>query len=247
MRWILLVFAVALAMPAAADTHLVYKSSGNTPSDIYIRQGKVRLDVHDQGEKRLIFDSGSQELTILDMSGKTWTQINEATLEHLRETMLAASKQLQAQLDRLPPEKREQLEKMMPHELAGARKIETQMKATGETRTVAGHACSMYQFLLDRQAQAEFCVTPADRLGVAESDYQTLHAMFDYLQTVARKMGGTQVAGSEMGGMQGIPVYSRNLDGSGEQTLKEADSQALPDAIFQIPRGFSERRLDGAK
>ena len=107
-----------------------------------------------------IFDGGKQVLYIVDPARKTYMEMTKADVDQLSAQLQGAMAQMKAQLEKLPPAQRAQMEAMMKG---------VQRTRTGSD-TVGRWTCDKYDLTQGGRKIGEVCTVNATTLGFGTTD-----------------------------------------------------------------------------
>ncbi len=154
------VLAALVVTPALADTRIRYvdEQSGQEQTVLTIKDGKVRID--DAGAPSwTLFDAKDDTLVTVDPDNKTWTSLDEATMQKAAGRMNAAMAKMREQLEQMPPEQRAMMEKMMGGLTdTGEKMAEMKVDRTGKTLRKVGHDCEQVFVSVGSLSHTEMCV-----------------------------------------------------------------------------------------
>jgi hypothetical protein len=217
-----LIFALAVltpALPAAADVHVAFADdAGHPASQMYIKDGKVRLEAGGPEPSVMLYDAASNTLRILMPETKEYLVFDEQTASGVGAQLQGAQNQLQAAqaqaraqvaghqgeiaqaqaemqaaMAKMSPQERARMEQMMASRgglLGGsAAAPRTEIKDLGKSETIAGHRCKDVQIAVTKGPSLEMCVADADSLGIPAADLATLAGMREGIKKLAANMG----------------------------------------------------------
>jgi hypothetical protein len=220
-------------------------------STTYAQQGSLRIETGNASGTVVIFKD--DVLYTLDPQQKTYMMIDRPTMQRMVEQLSPALKQMQAAMEKMPPEQRAQLEKMIGARAGSSGKpvVET-VRKTARSEKIAGYSCTYSEVLRDEVVVTEACVVATGALkgGQDLADASTKVAAFmkqltDGLDVpMIRQMAERQIDNYEQLG--GIPVRARRLDAGKpvfESTLQSINAEALAASLFEVPAGYTKKDL----
>ncbi len=179
-------------------------------------------------------------MTMIDHKKKQYSVMTKADIEAMSAQIDAQMKQMEKQMANMPPQAREQMQKMMGG-IADAMNVQ---KGTGG-RTVAGYACQNWTITFGEMVKTESCVS---------TDIQIPPQVFEGFRTWSAsmaKMAGPM--GKNMGQMyekfremKGIPLYSTTtVSVMGKQMVSseevtEIRKGSIPASAWEIPAGYTK-------
>ncbi len=251
--------AVLLSQTVLADATVTYEQlngAQKTSNTMKIKDGKIRFTPPTQTNNYSIYDSRSGSLTHIDTNQKRYLSMDEKAIaeqaQKAREQMEQMRKAMEAKMEGMPPEQREQVEKMMNNHLARVDKTQAapklDQKKTSRTETVAGIECTVYESFYNGIKVSEICIAEPDKMGLDAADAQTLTNMQNFMkqmQKMAQQMMNTNTPISEI---NGIPLHTRLYAPDGsiklETRLDSINTDKLSDDTVRIPAGFSQIKMN---
>jgi hypothetical protein len=207
----------------------------------------------------LLFRAASDTLVVLDDNERSYFEMTRADAKRLASTIDTARSQMQAQLDKLPPEQRAMLEQAMGG-LGGA-PADTASKPeplravpTGRSDEVAGRACREFDLLQGKKSVGRACVATWDALGLAPGDLAGLRKLAAFQRELAEqaRLPGVEAApGSEvfelMDAVGGFPVRVRTTHEGEPVVMRVVDIERrqLDPKTFQVPAGYARGKMPG--
>src|SRR5688572_20886039 len=168
---------IATTVADAAEGLLITQrmTSGGPPLTIQVQIEATRMRTDMVGPngalQAMIFDGGKQVLYIVDPARKTYMEMTKADADRMGAQVQGAMAQMQAQLEKLPPAQRAQMEAMMKGR-GGAAAV-PQYTRTG-TDTVGRWTCDKYDVMQDGQRIGEVCSVNPTTLGFGAADFQVM-------------------------------------------------------------------------
>ncbi len=194
----------------------------------------VRLD------KRLIWE--------IDQNKKTYTELTFEQLAQLREqateALKNARKQLQAQLEALPADKRQMMEQMLGQSTMNALaqgKLEFTWKTTSEKQTINGFPCQKFIPLLNGQPIGEVWVTERYNLGDDVAKYFDALGIFGE-KSVANPPPFKGLPIKTVTDIQMGPSHTRS-----ESVVVKVEEKHISDKEFELPPGLTKVDLEQMK
>jgi hypothetical protein len=187
-----------------------------------------------------IFDGGRQVLYTVDPARQTYTEMTKADVERMGAQLRGAMAQMQAQLEKLPPAQRAQMDAMM--------------KGVEQTRTgsdqVGGWTCEKYDLTLAGQRIGETCNVSLTTLGFGAADFDVMGQMGAFYSSMGPQTAGQLpgLGGLDPRGGSELPVRTIMVAPGGNVTTEviEAVRQTFPDSLFAVPDGFTKQDLPAA-
>lgn len=193
---------------------------------------------------------------VLEMKDKRYTALDKQSLEKMSSTIAAAKKQMDARMANMSPEQRAMVEKMMGQAGLGASAAATPpprtVKATSRSETAAGRTCKVWEVEVSGKKEQELCVVPAGALPGGPDMLATMRQLgkvFEgFVDSLGAKGNVASDAWRDLQKLDGIPVITRTFNSAGKATdeirLSAIREEAVAATQFQVPAGFTQRKLD---
>src|SRR5687767_10283989 len=159
-------------------------ASGGAPFTVRVQLEATRMRTEMAGPNGvmnvMIFDGDKQVLYIIDPARKTYMEMTKADVDRMSAQLQGSAAQMQAQLEKLPPAQRAQMEAMMKG---------VQFTRTG-TDTVGRWTCDKYDLTIGGQKIGEVCTVNPAALGFAATDFDVMGQMGAFYSATATLMPG---------------------------------------------------------
>ncbi len=183
-----------------------------------------------------IFDGARQVLFIVDPSRKTYMEMTKADVDRTSAQLKGSAAEMQAQLEKLPPAQRAQMEAMMKG---------VQLTRTGSD-TVGRWTCDRYDLTLGGQKIGDVCMVSPATLGFSAADFDVMRQMGAFYSAAAPLMPNQLPGASpvDQRASADFPVRTVIMMGPGQAVTTteviEAGRQTFPDSLFAVPAGFKK-------
>jgi hypothetical protein len=216
------------------------------PTILLVQDGKVR---YSQGTDTGIILKGDV-MYIIDEKRKAYREMDKATMKAMMERAAAAMKQMQADMAKMPPAQREQMEKMMGTKMPGmgAKAPEFTARDTGKTESAEGRSCRVWHLLRDGAIAEELCVVPFASFPGKEDVERSFKALSEAFAGLASAVPGAGDPSKARNSINGYPVRTRIYhEGkpAWESLLKSWTEQSLPASTFEVPAGYRKEQMPG--
>jgi hypothetical protein len=249
---IFLLTALLPAPPGQADTTLRLAGSRDAANAvIQVKGNRVRLAPATR-PVYVIYDKTRNLAVYVDTYRKTYTEIDQASLDRYTGMVSAMRGQFQAQLQLLPPAQRAMLEERMGN-LAGIPEgglpdLDKLHTVARGKRIVGGFHCQLHQILEEKQVVGDICLSSAAEAGVSPDDFATLTAMMDFLRhaaSTARQLTGGLTESTRLlfSGLQGVPVAARDYQNRQQFIVAGVSRQPLNSDLFNGYQGYRRQDL----
>ncbi len=228
-----------------------------TTGKIEIEGSRIRIDyAGDSGGGRpttIVFDGTRHVLWVLDHQQKEVVRIDREVMDRLGGQVRAAQKEMKEQLERMPPEQRAMVEKMMRSAGMGAPRPTPpalEVKDTGRSDEVGGRSCRVYELRRGGKRKGEVCAVAWKEVGLERADFEAFRELGRFQEHWVDALGGESAPGQPyeiIEQVDGFPLRSRDVvDGEvvSETTFERIERRAVPAERFEIPAGYHSRAMD---
>ena len=252
------VLALATATLWAADgvqiTVKVTSGTDTRTTQAQFDKTRMRTEVKSStgGNEIVIFDGTKQVLDILNPDAKTYNEITKADIDRISAQMQSAMDQMNTMMANMPPAQRAQMEAMMQGRgmpgMSAAQPVKTEYRKNG-TDKVGKWTCDKYDGYQNGQKTSEVCTIDPKALGLTPDDFAVTRQLADMFSKLVPQAAGQlfAIGKPEEQGFSGFPVRSTSTV-AGVQTVSELTDivhQALPDANFAVPAGYTKQDFPG--
>jgi hypothetical protein len=229
--------------------------------EVSVEGNALRLEGSTPGTEEsgsLIYKGGIEELTAIDHQSKQYYVIDQETMEQMIGQVSGAMQQMEAALAELPPEQRAMAERMMKQRMPQMQpEVQLQtLQKTGETETINGYECEIYDVMESGRKTRDMCVAPWDSIEGGAEFAEVMVEMADFFEAMRKgfSKGGADLMGSRsevfshMRDINGFPVRSRGYNKAGklanESVLISSEKRNIDPAIFAPPAGYQQSSLN---
>lgn len=262
----LVVATLLVAAPAFAGLDVKTRTVGDgaeSGSSRMRTQGNwLRIDTvappSGQGETSMLFNADEEVLYIVRHGDRSYVEIDKDFARALGEKMADAQKMMQAQLEKMPPQQRAMMEKMMksgamPFPKPGETKKRAPLDArpTGEGDTVGGTACSIYALSRGGESRGDVCVATWSAAGITAADIAVVKELGTFQARMTESFAGT-IPGAEqpfelLERVDGFPLRTRrSQEGkvTSETFFEDIQQVEVPADVFAIPDGYTKKKIN---
>ena len=229
--------------------------------EVSVEGNALRLEGSTPGTNEsgsLIYKGDVDELTAIDHQSKQYYVIDQETMDQMIGQVSGAMQQMEAALAELPPEQREMAERMMKQRMPQMQpQVQAQtLQKTGETETVNGYECEMYDVMENTRKTRDMCVAPWGSIEGGVEFAEVMVEMADFFEAMRKgfSKGGADLMGSRsevfshMRDIKGFPVRSRGYNTAGklvnESVLISSESRDIDPALFVPPAEYQQSSLN---
>lgn len=266
------VFVILGASPITLQAGWVYNlnksepDKGDAKEEIQMFLEGNMFSITQPGGYSMIFDRSSNTMNVVDHGNKSYTELDDQTIEKMSAKMDQAMKQYEQAMEQVPEAQRGMVERMMKQKMPGIAEakeqenVDTKLQTTGESKTINGYSAKLTEYFVDGQKKREFWVAPWSELkgdgGIAEAFQDFSGFMDSMMNTLSSGPMGNFMNSSDTSqdmlrkfkDLGGFPVLTRELNAQGkvvsETVLKNIESRELGDEVFRVPEGYKQNTLD---
>jgi hypothetical protein len=255
---IVFLMLTAAAIPAGAQGILfVQKETRNGQTgtnEVQLDKTHMRAEAHEGGRNNVvIYDATKQVIDMVDLSAKTYREVNKADMDQLKGQADSALAQMQEQLKNLPPQQRQAIEQMMrargglPGANPAASGPKIQYRAAGSDK-VGQWTCTKYEGYVGQQKTSEVCTVDPKDLGLTAADFEVGRQLAEFMKTLAPAAADRlmTIGKAEEQGFSGVPVRQISYqNGQVDSTLEltEVRHTSFPASTFEVPAGFTKEAI----
>jgi hypothetical protein len=220
------------------------------PGKILLDGNRVRMEMtrQDGSDAVLIFRGDRNVLWSVNEKRRTYTEVDRARMQEMVAQSDAARKQMEKEFDKVPPEKRAEMLRMLAQGAPKKKREPPTIKPTGRTDKVGGIPCHEVEVLRSDEKLREVCVADWKAAGIAKSDLGALHDLNGFEDDTVGAMGGrTQDDALELfEQLDGLPVRVRTFRGGQPRTelrVTKVERKAIDAKSFEVPDGYTKREF----
>ncbi len=246
---VILLTALLPVPPAQADTTIRLDGSRQAANAVIQVKGNMARLAPSGQPAYVIFDKSRNLAIYVDTARKTYTEVDQPTLEKYAGMASAMRQQLQL----LPPAQRAMLEQGMGGLMSiprddGVPDLDRLQSVARGTRVIGGFHCQLHLLLKEKQAVGDVCLSSAAEAGVSPADFATLMAMMDFMRQAAgmaqELTGGlTESTRLLLSGLHGVPVAARDYQSRQQFMVAGVSGQPLDAVLFNGYRSYRQQDL----
>ncbi len=226
---------------------------------IWIEKDRICLNLYSEGNKEALFiyRKDKDAIYMVDIAGKSYTEMTRADLKKMGERLQEAKAQMQAAMKNVPPEQRAMIEKMMGGQMANPEvktPAKTEFKKSGNSK-VGPYAVTEYEVFDGGVKTALAYVTDYSSIQLSREDFSVLKDLSNFYQEFAQSLSfGALSKFRDMEKFQGIdafpgfPVRMITLDSTGKEGMRvelaDIKKTTIPASQFDVPAGFEKKNMD---
>jgi hypothetical protein len=244
-----ILFAALSAHAGITITQIMKHVDGDKPpmtNLIHLEADKARIDMSRSTTTYMIYRGDKSAFWMIDTQKKTYMVMTEKDFDAMRAKMDSAMAKVREQMKSLPPERQKMMEEMMAKMApGGAQGPKTTYRKIGDGGKVEGWATEKYEGRRDTTKVSEIWTAAPKAIGIQEADVNVLKDMAKFFQKFAQGM--PDFIGNKENGLEGVPVKSigyRDGKPTWESELKSVKKEDLAASLFEIPAGFTEKKME---
>ncbi len=226
---------------AQADTLITLENTdAEMPDKILIKNGRV-LITEPARERRMIFDTNSSSMYIVNDKQREYTVINEAYMENVGSMLNSMQSVMAGLMGQVPEEQRAQLEEMMGTEINNQPEpVDVKIVKTGKSKQISGFNCDILHLKENNVTTNTVCVATAKEVKMSANDYATLikmggiiNSFVDKFSQIAGEYSDSLVAGGKIiNQINGIPLEIVN--GNNRSIMSSIKESAIANSVFGL-------------
>ena len=194
------------------------------------------------GNRIVTFDGPQQILRIINVEGKSYTEMTKDDADRMGAMMNAMMAKMKEKIAKLPPEQRAKIEASMGPGGLVVGTARPEFRRAG-TDTVGKWTCDKYEAFRNEQKVMEICTVDPKTLGLTPADFEISKSFGAFFEKVVPQ-GADQVVGIgtiEKHGYSGVPVRRvmyRNGKVLATSDVIEVRRQSFDASSYDAPAGF---------
>lgn len=206
----------------------------------------TRWDDRDEGHGFVIFRADRELMWVIDERKKSYQQLDKAFFDQAGAQMSEAKAQIQAQLEKLPPDQRAKAEEMMKSFGGAVQEVAQKIdyRKTAHTRTINGHPCTRYDTYWGDELVSYSWVAPYSALKLSPKDAEVFRRMGEFLSKMTSSMASFQKDGfvpmHELGGFPLLTQELHNGKVTSETLVESVTRGAAPAGSYEVPAGYKQ-------
>jgi hypothetical protein len=211
---------------------------------------RLRMDMAraDDTNAVLIFRGDRNVMWSVNEKRRIYTEVDRARVQAMLAQSDATRKRMEEQFDKVPPEKRMEILRLLAQGAPKKKREPPTIKPTGRTDKVGGVACHEVEVLRDGEKQREVCVADWKAAGITKADLTALHDLNAFEDETVGSMGGrAQDDALELFDvLDGLPIRVRTFRGGEPRTelrVVKIERKAIDATLFEVPEGYKKREF----
>lgn len=238
------------------ETETLDGSAPTGTAVVYVEPGKLRIDsTEGGGDATIIYtigDDGEPKFSVIDRRENTIVHISRAEMDMMKERIEEARKTFDAQVESLPPEERERMEKAFEREIGrlARRPVPIRYRKVSSGAKVAGWKCTHYEGYREDEKSEEVWAANIDEIGLGEAEIQMFRELASLFEGVGQDMPAFfefARARGEAGDVRGFPVMVvEYADGKRKEKseVKSIRKEDFEEGFFDVPKGAKAKPMN---
>lgn len=227
----------------SADNRLDYRVVGSsvgapTTASLLVSGARVRLD--DSSGQWMLFHGDKNELFIVSDEKRQWYRVEDNEIARLREQMAKAKQDWEIRIAQLPQGQQEMARAALK-EMAGGNKPPLSIRGTGKQDSVLGRSCDKKELLAGDQVKQRICVSTPETVGFSAAEFASVRGMYALIESMRSASGMAQA--DPMASLDAVPLRIEDVESGETQLLQSVSQKPLDPGQFELPVGYSPRRL----
>lgn len=222
----------------------------------FVEGDDLRMEMGTAGA--MIFRGEKDLMWILQPKDHAYVELTRESTKQLAKQAESAMAEMRAQLDKMPPAQRAQIEKMMNQSGMGGATAAPKaapepltVKPTGRSDSVEGRTCREVEVFRGAAKESEACVADWATAGVTKEDFGAFQKLASWQNDI---LGGTPWAKSAANPsadamklfdqLGGVPVRVRSFRGgkpANEMLITKIEKKHLDPALFDVPADYTKK------
>ena len=247
---IFIINAAAPPLEAAEGFLIVQQTTAGTitrTTEVQIERERMRAEIEGGpgGSRVVTFDGPQQILRIINVEGKSYTEMTKADADRVGAIVTAMIANMKDKIAKLPPEQRAKIEASLGPGGLVAGTVRPEFRRAG-TDTVGKWTCDKYEGFRNEQKVMEVCTVDPKTLGLTPADFEISKPFGAFFEKVVPQ-GADQIVGVgsiERHGYNGVPVRRvlyRNGKVFGTTDVIEVKRQSFDPSSYDPPAGFRKQ------
>ena len=244
--------SVASPLHAAEGFLIVQQTTTGTTTrktEVQIERERMRAEIEGApgGSRIVTFDGPQQILRIINVEGKSYTEMTKADADRVGAMVNAMMANMKEKIAKLPPEQRAKIEASMGPAGLIPGTVKPEFRRAG-TDMVGKWTCDKYEAFRNEQKVMEVCAVDPKTLGLTPADFEISKPFAAFFEKVAPQ-GAHQIVDVgtiERHGYNGVPVR-RVIYRSGNvlatSDVIDVRRQSFDASSYDPPAGFRKQEL----
>lgn len=246
-------FAVAIHLPANADTTLQYrvsKGDNAAPMVLKARSNEVRMEgsALGAGFNWMVYRGDDDTLYAVDPQRQVYYGVDAAAIDRLSLRLAALRDDLRERLKTLPEEQQAIIRSQMGLFLDESAPEPLTMKIDmidAVASEVNGIACAKGWITAGDQPIGEICVASPQALGLTGAEFTAFQSLYELTASLQTALSQQAASVPDISALDGVPVSLRIEFNDFSQTLERVTHDPLPDFLFEIPENYRREGPQG--
>lgn len=242
-------------------TQKEFNPESQNKSDGMVKGKNFKMDIYDNGvlQGTMIYRGDTKEMLMVSHDDKTYIVLDKEKLSSIAQKMNAAMAEMEAALQSMPPEQREQMKKMMQSKVPGMGEeyVEPVIKEAGASKA-GQYSCTLYDVYRGAERVRQHCVAKWSEIEGGEEMKTVMTEMASFMDEMAESFSGSagfmgsqiqteQYIFNKLKELNGFPVQTRDFNGDevvSESMLTSTKEVTVSEGEFEPPAGYKAQTMD---
>ncbi len=251
--------AIALALgavqAASAGTRFVMETTRVSDGKLLDRSvvrvdgPRMRLDAGG-GKNSVLYRADERHVWMLDHEDRSYVEVDQATTATIARSLDNVNKELRARLDTLPASQRDAAERLLNQTLGPSSeqpRVSVVVVPTGESETIEGTGCRMFEVLRDGTRVADVCKAEFADVGVGQATLAAVGDLSVFLRETVTSLAPKRIREEGLDALDsferldGVPLRVRAYEQGRvvrQSHIRELETLDLPASDFAVPSGY---------
>ncbi|MEJ2719945.1 MAG: DUF4412 domain-containing protein [bacterium] len=220
---------------------------------IYLDGDRMRFESVENGKEMTLIvtldDAGEPICWVIDRAAKTYTEITRARADQVKSQIEQGKKQMEARLENVPPQQRDQVRQMMKSQLEQFDKAANiTFKKIASGVEIKNWNCVQYESILGEEKHEDIWAVEWKQIGLERSDasiFRKLGSLFEGIspETNAYFHTGGSAKTGQFDGFPVLVVEYKEGQKHEKSEVRTISSKPLEDSLFTLPEGYTQVSL----
>ncbi|TKJ37959.1 hypothetical protein CEE37_13435 [candidate division LCP-89 bacterium B3_LCP] len=262
MRIITLTITILLILACTCSAGVLIVSKTGAPNEseseksqqrAYLQSKGMRMEFEDGDEVHVaIFRADKDLLWVIDKDNGSYFEMTREDLQKLKKQLDAMFKELDEQMQSMPPAQRDMMMQMMGDKIP-TKEPEMSFKKIASSVKVLSWVCDHYEGYADGKKKAEFWTVNFDKVGIDKDEFKVLQDMGEFFSEIIPNQSsffgmftGESAGGDKQGMDFGLPVKIETFGDNGKEystNITEVTKHDCPASLFDLPKGLKKDEM----
>lgn len=238
-----------------------FNPESENKSNGMVKGNNFKMDIYDNGalEGTMIYRGDKNEMVMVSHKDKTYFVVDKEKLKTMAQMMNQAMAEMEAALESMPPDQKEQMMKMMKSQMPGMGEeyVEPVLKEVGSSKA-GPYTCTVYDVYKGDVRVRQHCVAKWSNIEGGEEMKTVMTEMAAFMDEMADAFSGSagfmgsqiqseQYIFNKLKELNGFPVQTKDFSGDevvSESMVTSTKKVDVSAGEFEPPAGYKAQSLD---